>query len=147
MLKLLFVLIFIYCANSQYSVTGAVSGMRPPMYQKLQLIANTLRGNIQVYSGCRGKNMTNIDEIKSNNVTVKAACHRQCNAADFGIAGYTFIRGFETLKQHQQMLRGTYVIYHAPGRRPCSTGEHLHICNGGIPNYPTGFCYETTCQC
>jgi hypothetical protein len=51
---------------------------------------------------------------------------------------------YQRLLQNWQRLRGHLLIYHIPGRRSCSTGEHLHLCNQNTGG--TVFCHEKTCN-
>lgn len=95
------------------------------MSQKMQEIANLFKKNVNVVSGKRnwGDNQHKIGE-----------------AADFHVDGWSDESAGNFLKQNRKILNGCQLIYHVPGSRSCTSGEHLHI------SRPSGYRYNSFCR-
>ncbi|XP_013418479.1 uncharacterized protein LOC106179405 [Lingula anatina] len=99
---------------------------------KLQEIANYMGADVRVHSGLREGN----DKY-----------HAIGQAADITISGVDSRTAWERLKSSDIFTGDYYVMYHAPGRRSCSTGTHLHIARyekEGSTGRPTCWVLEGT---
>jgi hypothetical protein len=68
----------------------------------------------------------------------------RCRAADFSVIGHNYWSVYQRALANRRLFDHYSWIYHAPGRRACSSGEHNHL---GRPNPGVNtFCHEKTCN-
>eukprot|EP01080_Neovahlkampfia_damariscottae_P006963 gene6963-11125_t len=105
-----------------------INGLRDVLMQKLQELAVLVGSRVRVHSGCRQGG---------------SRSHAECRAADFHVDGQSDVAVYRKALAQRGRFRGFQFIYHTPGRRSCSTGEHNHVAYDGKVNQ---FCYERTCN-
>jgi len=95
---------------------------------KLQELAVLVGSRVRVHSGCRQGG---------------SRAHAECRAADFHVDGQTDLAVYRKALAQRGRFNGYQFIYHVPGRRSCSTGEHNHLAYHRTGN---SFCHERTCN-
>jgi hypothetical protein len=95
---------------------------------KLQELAVLVGSRVRVHSGCRQGG---------------SRAHAECRAADFHVDGQSDFTVYQKALAQRGRFRGFQFIYHVPGRRACSSGEHNHLGYHGNMN---SFCHEKTCN-
>jgi hypothetical protein len=110
-------------------VYGTIAGLHANLINKLADLARLAGSRVRVHSGCRPG----------------GGWHTACKAADFHVDGQTDLNVYRKALANRRQFDRYQFIYHVPGRRACSTGEHLHL---SVPdNYPiNSFCHEFTCN-
>jgi hypothetical protein len=115
-------------ANNVYG--PGMPGLDQTLVNKLSELGRLVGSRIRVHSGCRPGDR---------------GWHGKCRAADFSTDGQSFIQTYQKALATRRMFDRYQFIYHAPGRRACSSGEHNHL--GRPDNYPiNSFCHEKTCN-
>ena len=93
-------------------------------------MARLCNSRVRVHSGCRQQG---------------CRWHQLCRAADFHVDGWKDVDAYHKALSSRRQFDRFQFIYHTPGQRGCSTGEHLHVSRPD--NYPwNSFCYDRTCN-
>jgi len=106
-------------------------GLDGPLISKLNDLGRLL-GNrrVRVHSGCRPGDR---------------GWHGKCKAADFHVDGMRDIDVYTHAFANRRQFDRFFFVYHAPGGRACTTGEHNHL--DRRDNYPfQTMCHERTCN-
>jgi hypothetical protein len=94
-------------------------GLDQQLISKLAELAKLVGSRVRVHSGCRQGG---------------SRWHALCRAADFHVDGQKDEAVYRKALASRRSFNGYQFIYHVPGRRACSTGEHNHLArtNGGV---------------
>ena len=112
-------------------VRGNIQGLTRKLLNKLEQIAALCNSKMFVTSGRRS-----------------GGCrwHKEGKAADFKIDNWSSVNVYKKMKSVRRRLFDRHqVIYHTPGRRRCSTAEHMHIAQPDNYTY-NSFCFEKKCD-
>lgn len=96
---------------------------------KLADLARLVGSRVRVHSGCRPGDR---------------GLHGRCRAADFHVDGQRDINVYQKALASRRSFDRYQFIYHAPGSRSCSSGEHNHL--GRLDDNLNSFCHEKTCN-
>lgn len=106
-----------------------ITGLDAQLMAKLADLARLVGSRVRVHSGCRPGDR---------------GWHGKCRAADFHVDGQRDFNVYQKAFANRRLFDRYQWVYHVPGRRACSTGEHNHL--GRPDGNLNTFCHEKTCN-